>query len=98
MIKKKMSYHPLKYYDHELYLKETTPSTTPSTGALVVNGGVGVLGDINCAGTLSLSSFQTTATTLSSSASSGAIVSLGGIGISATADATSPSNGGALTV
>ncbi len=36
-----------------LYASSTVPSTTPSTGGLVVAGGAGVLGDVNVAGIIS---------------------------------------------
>ena len=94
-----MSYHPLKYYDHELYIKDTTQSSSPSTGALVVLGGIGVSGNLSIGGSLGINGiFTNISTTVSTSATTGALVLDGGLGINNTTDSVSITNGGAMTI
>lgn len=58
-------------------INTTTESTTTSTGALVVDGGVGIAGQLNVGGTTN----KFTATTSSTSATTGTVVVAGGVGI-----------------
>jgi hypothetical protein len=65
-----------------------TQSTTPTTGAIVINGGLGVVKNVTVGGIL-----RTTDATDSSSTTSGSITTLGGIGVIKSANI-----GGTLTV
>lgn len=59
----------------DLVISSTTGSSSSSTGALTVSGGIGIAGTINAGGQIITSN-----TTNSTSTSSGSIVTLGGIG------------------
>ncbi len=59
----------------------TTNSTSPSTGALVVAGGLGVAKDFYVGGNTHLSSLNVDGTTESTSPSTGALIVAGGAGI-----------------
>lgn len=61
----------------KLALVDSTASTTSSSGALVVTGGVGIGGQLNVAG----STNKFSASTASSNTTSGALVVTGGVGI-----------------
>lgn len=61
----------------KLRLTDSTASTTTSSGAFVVTGGVGIGGQLNVGGATN----KFTATTASSSTTSGALVVGGGVGI-----------------
>lgn len=61
----------------KLALKDTTASTSFSTGALIVDGGVGIAGQLNVDGAVN----KFTGTTASSSTTTGTIVVSGGVGI-----------------
>jgi hypothetical protein len=61
----------------KLRLTDTTASTTTSSGAFVVAGGVGIGGQLNVAGATN----KFTATTTSTSTTTGAVVIGGGLGI-----------------
>ena len=70
----------------EIVVANSTPSSSASTGALRVAGGVGVLGDIYAAGNIFLGSGTTSnvviaATTTSTSVTTGALVVKGGVGV-----------------
>src|SRR5215210_212002 len=94
-----MSWSPLKYYDHELFIKDTTQSSSPSTGALVVSGGMGVSGNIYIGGTLrTTGTFYNVSTAPSTSVTTGAFVINGGLGLANTTDAVSITNGGSMTI
>jgi len=86
-------------FSNSVSISNTTNSTNSSTGALVISGGVGIGGDIylqgslNSDNTLSFSNLQP-----SVSYTSGSLVTLGGIGISATANSTSVTSGGAISI
>ena len=60
-----------------LELKDTTASTTTTSGALQVDGGAGIEGNLNVGGTNS----TFTANTVSSSSTTGAVVVTGGVGV-----------------
>ena len=64
----------------KLALVDSTASTTTSSGALVVTGGVGIGGQLNVGGTTN----KFTASTTCSSTTSGALVVTGGVGIGGT--------------
>ena len=94
-----MSFSPLKYYDHELHIKDTTESTSITNGALIVDGGIGIAKNLFIGGTLSVNGiFHNTSTTVSTSPSTGSFVINGGLAISNSTDSISTSNGGAMTV
>ena len=59
-----------------LFVANTTVSTSTTTGALVVAGGAGIAGNVYAGGNL-----VTTAATVSSSTTTGAIISAGGVGV-----------------
>jgi hypothetical protein len=56
---------------------DTTASTSPTTGAVTVAGGVGISGQLNVAGTTN----KFTSTQASSSTTTGAVVVAGGVGV-----------------
>jgi len=64
----------------KLRLTDTTASTTTTTGAFTVAGGVGISGQLNVGGATN----KFTASTASSSTTSGALVVTGGVGIGGT--------------
>lgn len=64
----------------KLTLTDDTESTTTSTGALTVAGGVGISGQLNVAGGTN----KFTATTVSTSTTTGAVVVAGGMGVDGT--------------
>lgn len=64
----------------KLRLTDTTASTTTTTGAFTVAGGVGISGQLNVGGATN----KFTATTASTSTTSGALVVAGGVGIGET--------------
>lgn len=91
--------YPHKYYYHEVLVYDTSQSTSPLTGAIVVKGGVGIQGNLSLGGQLLTSgNWTNTSTTPSTSVTSGALVLNGGISVNVTDDAISFSNGGALTL
>lgn len=49
--------------DQSVHIAIATPSTSPSTGALIVNGGVGITGDVNIAGNISFGGSGTSTST-----------------------------------
>jgi Chaperone of endosialidase len=61
---------------YKLYIQNTTASTAPTDGALVVAGGVGVGGNVNVGGDLAV-----TNTAASSSPTTGALTVAGGVGV-----------------
>ena len=64
-----------------LYVVNTTVSTSASTGALVVNGGLGITGNIYAASSAWLGNLSITNTTVSTSNTTGALTVAGGVGI-----------------
>lgn len=71
----------LEGLDH-VYVIGTTPSTSPTTGAVVIAGGVGVSGNVQIGGALFAAGNSTfTATTATTSATTGAVVVSGGVGV-----------------
>jgi hypothetical protein len=58
---------PLNYYTNAVNVAATTASTTSTTGALIVGGGVGVAGNVNVAGLASITGNVTGGNVLSSS-------------------------------
>ena len=59
----------------------SVPSTSTTSGSLVVSGGMGIAGDLNSGGNIGTTGVITTSNnTASSSTSTGSIVTLGGIG------------------
>lgn len=89
-------------FTNDVILASTTASTGASSGALVVNGGIGVLGNCFVDGTLSINSvtgnINFDSSQESSSYTTGAIYIFGGLGISNTNVASSVTAGGALSV
>ncbi len=63
----------------ELYVNSTTTSTSPTTGAVIVDGGVGIGGRLNVGGQT-----KVTATTASTSTTTGAFVVSGGAAVAGT--------------
>jgi hypothetical protein len=61
----------------KLALKDTTASTSYSTGALIVDGGVGIAGQLNVDGAVN----KFTGTTASTSITTGTVVVSGGVGV-----------------
>ena len=61
---------------------EGNASTTPATGALVVEGGLGVRDDVNVGGQFSTDTARVTGGIASSSPTTGSLVVTGGVGIS----------------
>lgn len=74
-------------------LGSNVDSTSSSTGALQVSGGAGIVKRLNVGGITTVYS-----TTPSTNVSSGALQVTGGVSVAETSNATSTSNGGALTV
>lgn len=72
-----------------VFRNPNTPSTTPTTGALTVLGGVGVTGNIVASGNV----LAQGATTLQST-----LTTVGAVSFTNTTNSTGTSNGGALTV
>ena len=64
----------------KLRLSDTTASTTTTSGAFTVGGGVGISGQLNVGGTTS----KFTSTEASSSTTTGAVVIAGGLGLAGT--------------
>lgn len=88
-----------KNYYHRLQVTATTQSTSTTSGALVVDGGLGIAKNLSVGGSLNVQNgLQITTTTPSTSSSSGAFLLSGGLGISHTTDATSYTSGGALSI
>lgn len=88
-----------KNYYHRLQVTATTQSTSVSTGALVVDGGLGIAKNLSVGGSINVQNgIQITTTTPSTSSSTGAFLLSGGLGISHTSDATSYTSGGALSI
>lgn len=85
-----------------LLITSTVPSTSSNNGALVVSGGIGVSGDSYIDGMLTINSLvgniNFNSSVESTSYSSGATYFNGGVGIICTAEATSETSGGALSV
>jgi hypothetical protein len=85
-----------------LLITSTVPSTSSNNGALVVSGGIGVAGDSYINGTLTINSLigniNFNSSVPSTGYSSGATYYNGGVGIVCTAEATSETSGGALSV
>ncbi len=65
------------------YFSNSTPSTSPTTGAAVFAGGVGISGALNVAGAIT-----TTSTTASTNATTGSGIFGGGVGVSGAINAT----------
>ena len=82
-------------------ITDTSPSINSNSGALQVNGGVGVEGDVFVNGTLSINSLvgnlSFNNTTPSLSYSSGSFYLGGGIGLECSLDAVSVTSGGAIS-
>lgn len=74
-------------------LDSTTNSVSNTSGALVVQGGVGILKNAFIGGTVAVGSTQA-----SNSSTFGAVVVSGGIGVGSTENASSFTNGGAMTI
>jgi len=68
-------------FDGNIFVNKTTASTSSSTGALTVAGGVGIGEDLNVGGIV-----RFTDTTASTSSSTGALVVTGGVGVGGTLD------------
>lgn len=87
---------------NDLVVSSTTQSYNASTGALQIQGGIGIKGNLYVDGTINLSNatgninFDSTQT--STSYTSGAIFISGGLGISTTVNASSKTAGGALSI
>lgn len=94
-----MSSNELKTYYHRIQVTSTTDSSSTTTGALIVDGGLGVAKSLNVGGSINVQNgIQITTTTPSTSSSTGAFVLSGGLGIGSTTDASSYTSGGALTI
>ena len=66
----------------QINITDTTPSVSPTTGALTVVGGVGIGGALNVGGALSLAGIvNLTNTTQSTTTGTGALIVAGGVGI-----------------
>ena len=82
-----------------LQLSNTTPSTSNVTGALIVNGGVGVSGNLNANGAVKLgqpgtaSNVVIAGTTSSSGVTTGALVVRGGVGVAGAVNSGSLTTG-----
>ena len=88
-----------KVLHHVLRISDTTPSTSDITGALTVEGGLGVKGDITVGGTLKTSGSQlNTSVVPSTSSATGSFILSGGLGISNTTNAVDYTSGGAATI
>ena len=76
----KLSFQPSsgRLTANEMQVTDNTASTTTTTGALVVSGGVGIGGQVTT------NNIQITATTTSTSMTTGALVVAGGIGVNST--------------
>jgi hypothetical protein len=89
-------------FTNTVVLSNTNVSTSATTGALQIAGGLGVIGNCFVDGTLSINSmtgninFDSSQT--SSSYTTGAIYISGGLGISNTVNASSVTSGGGLSV
>jgi hypothetical protein len=87
---------------NDLILTSTTQSFSASSGALQIVGGIGIKGNLYVDGTISLNeptgniNFDSTQT--SNSYTTGAIFITGGLGISTTANASSITAGGSLSI
>jgi hypothetical protein len=89
-------------FSNDIVITSTTQSYNVSTGSLVVNGGIGVGGNLyvdgaitvnSTSGNINFDSYET-----SSSYTTGAIVLNGGIGITSTANSSSITSGGAMSI
>ncbi len=89
-------------FSHPIVINDTTPSTSATTGALQVHGGIGVQGNCIVEGTLSINAVTGNINFNSSQASTsyttGAITIFGGFGISNSTPAVSVTSGGAISV
>lgn len=87
---------------NKLYITDTTPSINGSTGAVIISGGIGVIGNCYVDGTLSINSVSGNinfdSSVSSTSYTTGAIYISGGLGISNTTDAFSVTSGGAISI
>ncbi len=87
---------------NKLYLTDTTESINSSTGAVIISGGIGVLGNCYIDGTLSINdvsgNINFDSSTSSTSYTTGAIFISGGLGISNTTLASSITSGGAISI
>lgn len=88
-----------KNYYHRLQVTATTDSSSTTTGALIVDGGLAVAKNLSVGGSINVqNAIQISTTSASTSASTGAFILSGGLGINHTTDATSYTSGGALTI
>jgi cytoskeletal protein CcmA (bactofilin family) len=87
---------------NDLILTSTTPSFSASSGALQIVGGIGIRGNLYVDGTISLNeatgNINFDSTQNSNSYTTGAIFITGGLGISTTANASSITAGGSLSI
>lgn len=89
-------------FNHQVSINSTIQSVNATTGALIVGGGLGVLGNTVIDGTLSINSIvgnlEFNSTRASTSYSTGAITIEGGFGIQGSVNAASVTSGGGLSV
>ena len=71
---------PISYFK-EMVIENTTASTSKTTGALRINGGVGISGNL-FAGASTLDSLNVIGSTVSTSKTTGVLIVTGGVGIS----------------
>lgn len=89
-------------FTNQLIVTNTIQSTSPTSGALVIDGGLGVIGNTFINGNLSVNSItgnlNFNSTRISTGYSSGALFLLGGLGIECSSSAINQYNGGALSI
>ena len=89
-------------FTHQVQFANTNISTSATTGSVLVNGGLGIVGDTFIAGTLNINSvtgnINFASTKDSINYTTGALALFGGLAIKTTTLAVSEENGGALTV
>jgi hypothetical protein len=89
-------------FTNDVIITSTTQSSNASSGALQIRGGIGITGNLYVDGTISLNepsgNINFDSTQPSSSYTTGAIFITGGLGISTTANSSSITSGGALSI